>query len=361
MPSCRMQLDDKTHEVVVNVTDFNRMRWTVAAIRSNPSLRQSLLQVGKTSHLFDSTCLPLLGAQFMVPQHAHVVLWDGLNSLIELQQINGALANRLDLTYLHIGHFHEVAHAYPTSSRPLFDALPEYRPTPLIARDQGIHVPWDIDLRSYAQGLIRPYKNWRTSPQQHQKLKQGGNIVFCGLVRPTVGVIENFFRDSGLFDLKSGLMQLVRVDWHEKLGELERIVCGAYDAIQTAAYQTPTDWSSAYAVLSMLHRMGTLAHLEALTPHLIVNEYGFNPHFDPYDTPAYRANLFIDFGSTRGPDAVYPRTVDLSLNMKQYQSLRFLGDQCSLNFYLKNTSSAGFWELCALHADSLAQMRQRLY
>jgi hypothetical protein len=99
--------------------------------------------------------------------------------------------------------------------------------------------------------------------------------------------------------------------------------------------------------------MGTLSIVNAISRKLLVNEYGLQAHLDPYDTAAYRNNLFIDFGSTRGPDPVYPRTVDLMVNNKPHKSLRLIAVDERFVDFLKSTDEVKFEAICHQHAYEL--------
>lgn len=162
--------------------------------------------------------------------------------------------------------------------------------------------------------------------------------------------MDGFFRGASLGALRKTLSHLEDFDWTGPLRTVRTAIASAYDACQDARPGLAADWAALYAVLGVLHRMGCLTELGALTAQLVVNEHGEHAHFDPYDTPAYKRNLFIDFGSVRGPDALYPRTVDLLLNAKSVEPLRFLMPQQRLAEMLPRTDGGGFVLLCEKQA-----------
>jgi hypothetical protein len=94
---------------------------------------------------------------------------------------------------------------------------------------------------------------------------------------------------------------------------------------------------------------------------LLVNEYGYQTHLDPYDAHGYRHNLFVDFGSTRGPDLCYPRTVDLAMTHKPVVSLRFLSQGQTMLDFLKVSDEASLWLACERDAQAVLHSHQTLF
>ena len=150
--------------------------------------------------------------------------------------------------------------------------------------------------------------------------------------------------------LRPAVVPLGGLDWRGPIDKVRGALLQVFETLLAQRPRTPADLAALYAMLNVLHRMGTLAHLNAMTLKLFVNEYGLQPHFDPYDARGYCGNVFIDFGSTRGPDLVYPRTVDLWSNHKRSASLRFLPQSERLAPWLKSTDAPAFWALCEAQA-----------
>ena len=332
----------------LKLTDFNRLRWSVAAMRSNQALQDSLssTQTGD-SYLVDSTSL--LNADVNeLTRISHVILWDGLNSLMELWQVSPLLKYRRDLVYLQVGHFVDVADAFPLNSMPLFSAATNEQL--LGGNKSSLQVPVWIDMTIKAREYLRPLKNRQSAPVKHGLLQQGGKIVFCGVICPNRSVLDSFFRGTTNSNLRRCLEPLEGLQWQGNLDAVREIVLRIYTRIQQEKAASAADWACLYSVLNVIHRIGTLAQVDAATPRLFVNEYGRTGHFDPYCARAYSRNLFLDFGSTRGPDAVYPRSVDILLNKKPYKSFRFLNPGHRLQSYLDSNSKEDFWNTCKIHS-----------
>lgn len=333
----------------LQLSDFNRLRWSIAAMRSNQALQDSLASTPADSlYLVDSNCLLNTDVNKLAAR-SHVILWDGLNSLIELWQARPLLKHRRDLVYLHVGHFMDVADAFPANSRPLFSAVANERL--LAGKGSSIKVPAWIDLVSKAREHLRPIKNRQSAPIKHKLLQQGGKIVFCGVICPDRSVLDSFFRGTTSTGLRQSLVSLEGLQWQGRLAAVHEIVVRIYARIQQEKAATAADWACLYSVLNVIHRIGTLAQIDAKTPGLFVNEYGRTGHFDPYCACDYARNVYLDFGSTRGPDAVYPRSVDILLNHKPYKSFRFLDPRQRLQAYLDSNSEKEFWNTCKKHSS----------
>ena len=332
----------------LQLTDFNRLRWSVAAMRSNQALQDSLCstQTGE-SYLVDSTSLLNADANHL-SQISHVILWDGLNSLIELWQASPSLKHRHDLVYLQVGHFADVADAFPANTMPLFSSATSEQL--LNGNKSSLHVPAWVDILIKARQYLRPFKNRQSAPTKHSLLQQGGKIVFCGVICPNRSVLDSFFRGTTTSSLRQCLEPLERLQWRGNLDVVREIVLKIYTQVQQEKAASAADWACLYSVLNVIHRIGTLAQVDAATLKLFVNEYGRTGHFDPYCARAYGHNLFLDFGSTRGPDVVYPRLVDILLNKKPYKSFRFLGPGHRLQSYLNFNSKEDFWNTCKIHS-----------
>ena len=353
MLSARMGLPSTGATAQLTLTDFNRLRWTVAALRLNPGLAQRLLQRAEApAQVLDSTGLLRSGDE--PARGAWIVLWDGINSLVELQQARPALRARPDLRFLYVGSFADVAGGFPADSEPLFPA-----------RDWStavaLRVPLWVAAMSVLRASARPLKNARSAPALHVRLQAGACLVFCGLVRPSAAVLDGFVRGTGLQPLRQALQPLAGLDWAADAAATRSLVARAFDAAAAAARPTApaADCAALYAVVNVLHRLASLCSVQARSPALEVNEYGVHPFFDPHDARAYRRNLFIDFGSTRGNDLLYPRSLDLLLQRKPCMPLRFLRADSSLLRFLADTDGSAFLALCDAHAQALLQALPR--
>ncbi len=338
----------------LRLTDFNRLRWAVAALRFHPALRQRLQSespgVGRV-WIFDSSALVQQEAANPATG-SWVILWDGLNSLEGLRRAHPHLGARADLRYLYVGSFSDVHGCFPAGSSPLFPAAASTQ----VAWDRNeLGVPWWLDAMAAGRAWMRPYKNAHLAPTLHRRLRGGAGLVFCGLVRPNAAVLDSFFLGSKLHQVRLELQPLVDLAWDRVPGLARERVARAFETLAGAPARSAADHAAVYASVNVLHRMATLGSLHGSGADLLVNEYGVHPHLDPYDTPAYRRNLFLDFGSTRGSDLVYPRTVDLHLQGKAASSLRFLPGGRSLADFLVHTRAADFLALCDAHARQAAQ------
>lgn len=356
MQFTKVQVGNQKTVIQMELTDFNRLRWAVAAIRSNQKLQDSLssMETGQP-HLVDSTSL--LNVDIIdLSEKSHVILWDGLNSLIELRQAKPSLKDRHDLVYLHVGHFMDVADAFPANSMSLFSrATNEHL---LGGGGSSLHVPVWIDIASKAREYLRPLKNRQCAPAKHRVLQRGGQIVFCGLICPDRSVLDAFFRGITSSGLRQSLVPLEGLQWRGRLAAVRDVVVRTYARIQQEKVISAAHSACLYSMLNVIHRIGTLVQIDAATPNLFVNEYGREGHFDPYCARAYENNIYLDFGSTRGPDMVYPRSVDILLNQKPCKSFRLIHSDHSLQDYLASSSEDDFWNACAEHAsESLAGLK----
>jgi hypothetical protein len=341
--------------IKLNLTDFNRTRWALFGIRHNAQLQASLMQSpSREVLLLDSNSPQLYGRLTLpgsLPQGTHIALWDGLNSIIELFDKAPSLRERHDLVYLPVGHFAEIRSAFPANHVPL---MPEQLSS--LGELYPLRGSIKIDLLSNAQALLRPIKNRHTNRPSDALLRQGGQLVFCGMVRPSASVLENFFRGSS-GHLRSHMTSLVDLDWRRPVAELARTIEPCWQALRDTEPQTLADWACHYSWANVMHRMATLCHIHAMTCQLFVNEYGHGRYIDPYDATAYRRNQFIDFGSTRGPDLIYPRSVDLHLRDKRCTPSRLMAPHTALADCLQRNTGPEFLALCERHA---VQQKQAL-
>ncbi len=347
MRSVEIRLPAASFPVRLRLTDFNRLRWTVSALRFNGGLAQRLAARSAGLTVVDSTGLMRSGTP-LPPTGACVVLWDGLNGLIELHHAIPALGQRTDLQYLYVGSFDDLKGGFPPSSEPLFPGQAPHELAPVSA-------PRWVDAVSTLRAWTRPIKNAHRSPAAHARLQAGGYLVFCGLVRPSAETMDGFFRGNTMHPLRQAMQPLVGLDWAADSGRTRERVAAAYAAVAAARCEGAADLAAIYSMLNVMHRMATLCRLHAAGAPLLVNEFGVHPFFDPYDAHAYRRNLFIDFGSSRGNDLMYPRTMDLLSQRKACENLRFLPTGVRLVDFLADTDADAFLALCDSHADHLQQ------
>jgi hypothetical protein len=356
MQSCKLVIakdnHNAPHAVAAALTDFNRMRWAISAVRCNPAI----IAPGGAA-LFDSTCL--LDGVTTVPQASHIVLWDGLNSLIELEAAVPALAGRSDLRYLYIGQLSDTARSFPAHAQPLF---PPGAPEASALKDHSVvQAPLLFELQSHLRAALRPLRNRRISRDRHQSLVGGAQIVFCGAVRPTAAILNSFFIGAGLAGLRQQLSGLEGIEWRGRAPAVEAQVRQAMAAILASSPAGAADAACLYALVNTLHRLGTLSILSGSAAPLLVNEYGYQTHLDPYDAYGYRRNLFADFGSTRGPDLCYPRTVDLALTNKPVAQLRFLQPGKPMLDFLRASDAGLLWSVCEQHAKDLLARHRSMF
>jgi hypothetical protein len=208
---------------------------------------------------------------------------------------------------------------------------------------------------------VRPFHNRRISRDRHQALVAGGQIVFCGAVRPTAAIMDSFFMGAGLQGLRQQLAFLEGIEWRGRAAVIELQVKQAMVAILSAAPASAADAACLYALVNTLHRLGTLSILSSSTTALLVNEYGYQTHLDPYDALGYRRNLFADFGSTRGPDLCYPRTVDLALTAKPAEQLRLLQPGQTVLNHLNASDTETLWMTCERDAQALLTRQRTMF
>lgn len=365
MPTCQIELHSPARcGVTLNLSDQNRLRWTVAAVRSHAQLRDSLAQHAQASaaHITDNIHLMERGNALSAhdaPEGVHVVLWDGYNSLLELQARQPTIAARTDIVYLCIGMVPEVVAVLPAGTMPLYD--PEPASAADMASNQHARMPAGYDFHRQLRTRLRMLRNWQISHDRHRQLSQGGMVVFCGLIRPSESVLQGFLRGT---QINPGWVQssgLVNMAWQGQVHTVKATLLSActqlMNELRALSSPTPADWAAVYSLMNVMHRLGTLCQIHAQSKRLFVNEYAQQQHFDPYDAAGYRHNLFVDFGSVRGPDALYPRRVDMELNGKPSLSLRWLHVGHTVADCLQEDSTDWLWQRCSADAAlSLAKL-----
>ena len=328
------------HAVRLFLSDFNRLRWTLCTVERNSSLQNSLLNYD-VAYITDS--ILLINNPKVLDKSSHIVLWDGFNSYIELVNKLPTIGDRADLIYLYVGSFKEQKNALPAGAITLF-------------ADEGlvpskkVQIPLFFRLFSILKTITRPYKNWMSDSARHKQLLNRRSIVFCGLVTPSIDVLNNFLRGTQLNSLAPVLKQLCDLDWQHSYDEIRFTVIEVLEKLRFAKFQNPADLSCIYSIFNICHRLLVLSYLHSKNCDLFISEYGRHKHIDPYDTFAYQQNLYVDFGSSRGPDEWYPRTIDMQNTNKKFVSLRFLHESQSMVDFLETTSAVAFINLCELGA-----------
>ena len=355
----QLQLDSNRTTLALRLSNFNQLRWAVFALRQNARLTRHICQQREAQvTITDSLSLmkmPTLDAPNLA-KRAFVILWDGVNSYVELLEHFPNLAGRGDLIFLYVGHFWEAKAALPPSAMALYN---DGNAGPASSSVE-VRVPFWFDALCTARATLRFAKNRVDADSRHKQLSDGGWVVFCGVVRFNNMVIDSFFRGANLPSLRQAVEQANGKTSLSDAAGMQDHLASMLQEVHAAQPQTPGDWACLYTILNVLHRMMTLAMVRQSTDRLFVNEYGFDAHFDPYDTPAYRRNVFVDFGSMRGCDLVYPRTVDLTLQHKAVVSLRLARDSAPLATQVKQLDLPMFVQTCRRHADQVVQQLRRL-
>ncbi len=373
MQSCRITLPEAPQQPVhLAFSDFNRLRWALEALRAHPALRQALLASSPLPRLTDSAALQT-GASFPWQGAAtHVVLWDGLNSLIELRtRCPGLWAEGVpEPVWLFVGQLPEAEAALPAHAQPLYPRGDVGLPV----RD-AMALPARVRLLAWARRTLRPWVQRMRQPVPHRQLAEGGNLVFCGAVRHNRMLLDDSFRGARLPALRAALEDLIDLPWRTEpqpaqarirlaVAQLQKAAQALDPAHQAMNAANAPEWACLFNVLNLLHRQHTLSLLAQATQHLHVIEFGQQPHFDPYDAAAYAGNAFLDFGSTVGTERLYPRRIDIERNGKTVVPLRLLAPGESVGAWLSTQGEAGFVRQSEADAERalavLAGMRLRL-
>ncbi|TDP88549.1 hypothetical protein EV672_101701 [Aquabacterium commune] len=369
MDACRITLPEAPHQPVhLAFSDFNRLRWALEALRVHPGLRQRLLADAPEPRLTDSIALNG-GARLPWSGPAtHVVLWDGLNSLIEWQALQAANAAKAAPKVLYVGQLPEAEAAMPAGAQPLYprgDAgLPQAAAFPM---------PANVRWRAWARRTLRPCVQRLRQPAAHRALSEGGCLVFCGAVRHNRMLLDDSFRGARLPALRAELDDLIGLPWRTEPARAQARIRQAVTQLQRAAQALQAvqavqavpnathapEWACLFNVLNLLHRQHTLSLLAQRTERLRVIEFGQQPHFDPYDAAAYAGNAFLDFGSTVGTECLYPRRIDIERNGKAVVALRLLASGESVADWLQRQGAAGFARQSEADAErALAALRR---
>ncbi len=339
MRSLKLSLGNM-RQLELHMTDFNRLRWCVSAIEANTALLEHLRQLAAPA-MYDSTCMVAAGINPV--QKACVVLWDGFSSYLELLRNMPHLQSRTDLKYWYIGAFFEIAQALPYGSQPLFP-----RRDSSMLRTTSAPLAFRAAVR--AKAAARRFKNMLTDSSRHKQLAKGGQVVFCGVVRPTQPVLANMLTSAKLQSLSRHALQLGALHWNDAPDRITAQIHSLYEACRTLGASSAEDYSGLYSLLNICSRMAVIGRLHAAGCQVFISEFGFQKNFDAYDTGAYRSNTFLDFGSSRGACHWYPRTVDLRANGKHFLAMRLIQEEQSLGSYLSTHSETDFSAQLDAHA-----------
>lgn len=366
MEACRITLPEAPHQTVqLAFSDFNRLRWALEALRVHPALRQALLADATEPRLTDSIALHN-GARLPWSGPAtHVVLWDGLNSLIELKALQ-AVRPAPTLTamprFVYVGQLPEAEAAMPAGAQPLYPRGDTGLPSAT-----GFPMPTRVRLRAWARRTLRPWaQRWR-QPAVHRQLAEGGWLVFCGAVRHNRMLLDDSFRGAHMPALRAALDDLIGLPWRTEPAHAQARIRQAVGQLQQAAQALvpapsathAADWACLFNVLNLLHRQHTLSLLVQRTERLCVIEFGQQPHFDPYDAAVYTGNACLDFGSTVGNECLYPRRIDIERHGKTVVPLRLLAPGESVAAWLAQQGEAGFVRQSEADAErALAALRR---
>lgn len=336
-----------TASCVLRMADFNRLRWVLDAIKVNAELRSSLVEASE-SKVLDS--VSLISGGVTPAASDRVVLWDGFNSYRELLGHRPDLSERDDIHYLYVGSFAEVIDAMPTSARPLF-------PRRGAIKEGTCKVPFKFRAARHFKTGLRALRNQVSYGDQHRRISQDGKVVFCGLLRPNPSILTSILTGTNLEAGLAVIGDLALVDWQTSVEQTQSTVAAIYEDCQRRNSGSADDLCAAYSILNICQRILVVHHLMEMGSKLFINEFGRQPHFDPYDSFSYSNNTFLDFGSSRGACLWYPRTMDMRSTGKRFFELRFMMEDESLGSYFADTSAALFLQTCKEQAERVLGMQ----
>jgi hypothetical protein len=358
-----LKIKNDDFSVEINMTNHNFLRWAAMAIDTNKVLANSLKAHSKDTLLL-TDYLYLIAKHDQnkhLPENMHVILWDGINSYIELVQKIPNIHERADLKFFAVGWLKGLMFEKKINIMPLY---PETAPDSakqwgnLLAFNHTFLVQFSYRALTSLMSYLRFFKNWYADSKRHFELSRGKKIVFCGMVTPKESQLKDFFRDADLPKLFLACQPLARINYFGDELEIDRVTNQILEEIGKANLKSSTEFACVYSILNTLHRVMTLAILCRITDALFINESRNNSWIDPYDSYFYKQNLYLDFGSVRGPDAIYPRTLDMIMKDKVYLSLRFIEKNQPLDDYLSTFSSQAFLKNCETHAHVVLQKHE---
>lgn len=334
----------------LTVADRNRARWAMAALTRAGQLSASLMAAIEnhgSASVIDS--ITLLDKHTGLEPGMHIILWDGFNSYLELRHWRADLVGRSDIRYVVVGWLNDLNSSYPTPPIPLFEPQDGLATDDAPALPSGfMFAPWASHL-SRLRTAVRSHKNAISDFRRHRQLCSVRKLVFCGLLRPSRSILPSLMRDAADARIEAAFADLAACPLDNRgrlLGQVDR----AYQLIQAFERSTPERLAASYSLVSILHRVATISMVSSGDDNLFLSEFGRDRHFDPYDSTQYRQHLYLDFGSTRGVESIYPRTLDLQLHRKRCSSFRLIGSHAQFGAYLSSCSARQFLAQCEHHA-----------
>lgn len=352
--------------VDIKTTGHNSLRWVIQAIDSNAQFASSLVHHSADAPvlLTDSIYLLTQGeVAAKLPQHTHIVFWDGINSYVELLARQPALASRTDLKFYVVGWLDGVALGSDVQIASLYAPAMTNKAKNwkrISVFGPAYYAPYWYRAHTTFLTHARYFKNRLADKHKHQTLIRGGKIVFCGLVTPTAHNVDAFFMGAELPALQQACQGLTNLTYTSDTHAVDAVIGPILAAIRSADVAGASGLACIYSLLNVLHRIKTLSLLQSMNADLFVNESRNALRFDPYDSFRYQKNLYLDFGSTRGPDAIYPRTLDLHMTGKRFVSLRLLGERQTLRNYLDALTREAFSVTCKAHAQTALELHAAL-
>lgn len=343
----------------IETTGHNSLRWAVQAIDANSRLADSLVRHCGERPVLLTDSVYLLTHRWKaedIPANTHIILWDGINSYVELEAHCPAALQRTDLKFYVVGWLTGVVVADTVHMESLYPcSIPtKTKAWKSVSLTSGAYyAPYWYRLLTSFLTHTRYVKNWYADTQKHRQLIAGKKIVFCGLVTPTAHNIDSFFMGVDCPALKAACLQLCVLSYTSDSHDTEVVLDIILTVLQQQEITDASTMACVYSMLNVMHRLMTLGYLHGMNAELFVNEARNSSRFDPYDSFYYQDNLYLDFGSTRGPDAIYPRTLDLCMTNKRFLSVRFLGAGQPLPVYLNALTCSDFLQICREDARSV--------
>ena len=343
-----LKLASKNMTVDIHVTGHNSLRWAVLAIDTNKNLAQSLVKYSSQGLVFLTDSFRLINQESHIldlPKHTHIILWDGINSYLELVKHYPDTALREDFHYFVVGSINGCFVDKKVNIQPLYssEVLEESKTwNKLLKVNQSFNASYHYRALTTFLTFTRYFKNWVADSERHKELSRGGKIVFCGLLTPSQHQLDSFFIGTNLPNLFQACCKLLQISYLDGNQTIDKVLHEIINTIKQEKVSEVSDLACIYSVLNILHRIKTIAFLHTNNADLFINETRSGARIDPYDSFFYKKNLYLDFGSTRGPDAIYPRTLDMIMTDKQFISLRYLPNNQTLPFYLESLSVESF-------------------
>jgi len=309
-----LKIKNDDFSVEICMTNHNFLRWAAMAIDTNRLLSNSLKAHSKDSLLLTDYLYLISNnsGNKQIPNNAHIILWDGINSYIELVQKIPNIKERVDLKLFAVGWLQDLMFESKINIMPLYlDSVPDSAKkwSNLLAFNHTFLVQFSYRALTSMMSYLRYFKNWYADSKRHLELSRGNKIVFCGMVTPKESQLNDFFRDVHLPKLLQASQQLASFNYSGDELEINRVTIQILDEVSNTSPKSSSEFACVYSILNTLHRLKTLSILCRKTDALFINETRNNSWIDPYDSYFYKENLYLDFGSVRGPDAIDRKSV----------------------------------------------------